>query len=1283
MNTTFPLASNQRDIWYDQLAHQESSVYNIGGYLSIHGELNIPLLEKAFVQLILESDALRIVIHQEDGTPRQIITHNENNLYLQFVDFSNDDNPEIAAHKYLDEGFKKPFLLSKEGQLARYVLIKVNNKRYYILAAYHHIVSDGWSTTMVNARIEELYNALLENRPPKNPPEYQYVDYVKQEQEYFNSNAYQRDAEYWLSVIPSLPSAIIEKRYSVTQSSTLPKAHLHTFSLSRVFYNNLIVFAQNQKSTTYHALLSALALYFSRTTQQNEIVIGVPSLNRSGAKFKDVLGMFVSLSPLILNVEPASNISQLMQLCGKTLREVYRHQRFPLGDICKRLEMLRNNRDSLFDIVLSYEKQEYSQPYGNATISAHQQFSGIARYPLAVTICEFNELHDVEVVLEGAENSFTPAELEMLGNRLQLILTQMVENPQKCLSDVDLLPENEKVILFEQFNPIVEKEPFTASVIQQFQKQVTLNPDAIAVEFKKKQFSYLQLDMLSNYYVQPLINLGAKKNEIVAICLPRCPEMLVGILAILKANAAYLPINSDTPTERIAEILQQSRAVALLTISEEKKRLSSLHSNFIFLDEPFAAQENTVNTRISNGDDLAYVIFTSGSTGRPKGVMLCHEMLEIRLRWLQKTFQITPTDRVAQTIQFSFDPSLIEIFLALTQGACLVLAPSGFQSPKAFAQFIVEQKINAFASVPSSVRHLLQGLESYSTTDLRVICCGGEVLPPKLASEFITKTGARILNVYGPTETVILATAFECSKNDNYTVLPIGRPIDNTKIYVVDEQLNLLPIGVTGEIVIGGEAVAKGYLNQDDLTKERFLTDPFDTEKRVYKTGDTGYIGVDGQLYFIGRIDNQVKISGYRIELGEIESLLENHAKVQAAAVNVIENNQQKTIYAYVESVNYQEKSGALTTELSKLLRANLPDYMQPRAIILLESIPTKSNGKIDYDNLPKPEISTNVIVKKVASSSLEMQVMQAWRDTLKINDIGIEDNFFEFGGDSLAAVTLMIKLEQLLGKRYSLSLLLENPTISQLAQAIQQEKNLLNELPLLIPLSDSNPETPFYLAASGHGDIMRFTSLAEKLGDICSVTMLQPPSPSEKYITIEAIANAYAEAILSQNAPSGYIGGFSIGGIAALETARILIEKGHPPRGIFLIDTVYPRWPLKSPVLFWFFRFMSKFFNLNKFVVNGRYLGEMFNDPGIMTQLLAWQNHTIKPFDKLVVLFISTGMQPIKLWTLSKWTDVFRKHNLIRQSISGSHGEIFLPPHLNVLADAISYHIRRKWSKS
>ncbi|MGB4498438.1 MAG: amino acid adenylation domain-containing protein, partial [Methylococcaceae bacterium] len=955
----------------------------------------------------------------------------------------------------------------------------------------------------------------------------------------------------------------------------------------------------------------------------------------------------------------------------------YRHQRFPLRDICKRLQMMRNKRDSLFDVVFSYEKQQYSAiPYGNTIMSAHQLFNGIARYPLAVTICEFDDLHDVEVVLEGAENAFTLQDLEMLGNRLQWILTQMVENPQTPICDIDLLPANEKQILLEYFNPPSEKEPFTASVIQQFQQHVTLNPEAIALECKTAKLTYQQLDLLSHQHIQRLIHFGAKTNEIIAICVPRCSEMIIGMLAILKANAAYLPINFDTPTERIAEILQQSKAIALLCIAEDKKRFSMLHSNLLVLDESSETQEMAENLPVSNGDDLAYVIFTSGSTGRPKGVMLNHESLAIRLRWLQKAFQITSTDRVAQTIQFSFDPSLIEIFLALTQGACLVLAPVGFETPKAFAHFVVDEKITAFASVPSSVKNLLQGLENYSTTDLRVICCGGEVLPPKLANEFITKTGARILNVYGPTETVILATAFECSKETDYSVLPIGRSIDNTKIYVVDNQLKLLPIGAIGEIVIGGDAIAKGYLNQANLTAERFLPDPFDAKNRVYKTGDTGYIGTDGQLYFVGRIDNQVKISGYRIELGEIESLLENHKNVRTAAVKVIEHHQQKAIYAYVEAVNLSDDSNMLTNGLSKLLRQHLPDYMQPRTIILLDSMPVKSNGKIDYDELPQPAL-THISTKKVASSSLEMQVMQAWVDTLKLSEIGIDDNFFELGGDSLAAVTLMVKMEQLFGKRYSLSLLLENPTISQLAEAIKSE---IDEkvIPLILPLTENTQKTPFYLAASGHGDIMRFTHLAGKLSDVCALTMLQPPTPSEKYTTIESIAKAYAEVILNQNTEVGYIGGFSIGGIAALETARILIKQGKPPKGILLIDTVYPRWPLKSPVLFWCFRFLSKFFNLNNFVVNGRYLGEMFNDPGIITQLLAWKNHDIQPFDEPVILFISAGMKPIKLWTLSKWSDVFRKHNLIRHSISGSHGEIFLPPHLDVLADAIRYHIKR-----
>jgi amino acid adenylation domain-containing protein len=1268
MNTPFSLASNQRDVWYDQAAYHNSPVYNIGGYFCFDDEIDCKLLEKAIHQLFLENDALRLFFLEQDGQLLQYI-NDVTDFTLEFVDFS--ENDKQIAHQWLEDKFQQPFLFNTPNNLFRFALVKESSKRYYILAMYHHIIADGWTTKIVIDRLAELYNTFLLGNLPVETVKPRYLDFIKQEQEYLSSDAYQRDADYWASLLPTLPYPLIENRYSVLLKEPLPKAKIHTFTLKRAFYNDLIGFAQDSKSTIYHVLLSGLALYFSRITQQQEVVIGVPCLNRSGAKFKDVLGMFVSLSPLTLRFDSNDDSTQLINICSKALRDLYRHQRFPLGAICKRLGIFQQNRNSLFDIVFSYERQEYVTPIGKASITAHQQFSGVARYPLAVTICEFNDLHDVEVVLEGAENAFTLEDLEMLGNRLQSILTQMVENPETPICDIDLLPENEKRI-FEQFNHTIEKVPFSTSVIQQFQQQVALNPDAIALEHKATKLTYKQLDLLSNYPVQRLVNFGAKTNEIVAICLPRCPEMMIGMLAILKTNAAYLPINADTPTERIAEILQQSHAVALLCVAEDKKRFSTLHSNLLVLDESPEIHEIVTPLPHSNGGDLAYVIFTSGSTGRPKGVMLNHESLAIRLRWLQKAFQITPSDRIAQTIQFSFDPSLIEIFLALTQGACLVLAPAGFETPKAFAHFIVEQKITAFASVPSSVRNLLQGLAHYSATNLRVICCGGEVLPPKLASEFIEKTGARILNVYGPTETVILASVFECSKAMDYAVLPIGRPIDNTQIYVVDNHLKLLPVGVIGEIVIGGDAMAKGYLNQPDLTNERFLPDPFNAANRIYKTGDTGYIGADGELYFVGRIDNQVKISGYRIELGEIESLLENHAHVRSAAVKVIDANQQKVIYAYVEAV---EKSDVLISELSKLLRHHLPDYMQPRAIISVDLMPTKSTGKIDYDQLPSPEISSSH-VKKTATSSLEMQVMRAWVDTLKTTEIGIEDNFFELGGDSLAAVTLMIKIEQLFGKRYSLSLLLENPTISQLANAIQQEIDV-TVIPLTISLTENNVNPPFYLAASGHGDIMRFTNLAEKLSYDCALTMLQPPAPSEKYLTVEDIANAYAEAILRETSEPVYIGGFSIGGIAALETARILIEKGHPPKGILLIDTVYPRWPLKSPVLFWLFRYLSKFFNFNKFVVNGRYLGEMFNDPGIITQLLAWKNHDIKPFDEPAILFISAGMKPIKLWTLSKWTDVFRKHNLIRHSISGSHGEIFLPPHLDVLVQAIRYHLR------
>jgi syringomycin synthetase protein SyrE len=795
--------------------------------------------------------------------------------------------------------------------------------------------------------------------------------------------------------------------------------------------------------------------------------------------------------------------------------------------------------------------------------------------------------------------------------------------------------------------------------------------------------SYQQLDLSSEQQAHALMALGACANTVVAICLPRCPDMIVAILAILKSGSAYLPIDPELPVDRIKDMIEQSGAIAIMTLGTHKKRLASVHKRIVLIDEDSVkqSQEQTLQSVLANPDknDLAYIIFTSGSTGRPKGVMLNHHALSIRLRWLQDAFKITAQDRVAQTIQYNFDPSLIEIFLALTRGACLVLAPPGFQEPEAMAQFIVEQKINALALVPSSLRNLVQGLEKYANTHLRVACCGGEVLPAKLANEFTRKTGARLLNVYGPTETAILATAYECTGAVTQLPLPIGKPIDDTKIYIVDSQLKLLPIGVTGEIVIGGEAVASGYMSQAELSQERFVPDPYHPAGggRLYKSGDMGYIGVDGELYFIGRVDSQVKISGYRIELGEIESLLASHPKVRAAAVKVIEINQQKGIYAFVEGLAEESQNAeALTGELSQFLRAKLPDYMQPRAISVMALMPTKATGKIDYDKLLPPERVSTVAKSRLPSSSLEIQLLQLWVDALKTQNIGVEDNFFELGGDSLSAVTLLTKIERLFGARQSLSLLLENPTIQQLALALKQEQ-VTTSMPLLITLSEDKTAPPFYLAASGYGDRIRFANLAEKLGDQCTLHMLQPPlSEEQSYWSIGAIAKAYADAIMERNEGPCYIGGFSIGGVTALETARILTERGKAIEGLLLLDTLFPRWPLKSATLFWLMHSISKFLQLNNVVVNGRNLGVMFADLGITIQLSAIQHYQVKAFNFPTVLFISEGMKPVGFWIFSRWSDAFS--NLICHSVPGSHGGIFQQPHLQQLAKALRSYIKK-----
>ncbi|MCP3850257.1 MAG: amino acid adenylation domain-containing protein [Gammaproteobacteria bacterium] len=1284
---TYPLASNQKDIWFDQAVWADLPLYNIGGYLRINGEVDATVLNAAIEQLIVENDALRIVIKENDAQNVSQCISDNISYQLKSIDFSELDDPEIKAVQWVDDAFKIPFCLSDDARLWQFSLLKIHSHCYFLMTKYHHLIADGWTTKIVIARLAEIYNALLKGHIPAAGSKHCYADYLEQEQSYLSSNAFSKDKEYWSELLPNLPSPLIVKKHRFSDVQSLPVANIHRFHLNRDFYKQLENFSKESRITTYHLLLSAVALYFARIYQREDIVFGVPSLNRSGARYKDVLGMFISLSPILLRMNLSANVETLLRQCGKVLRDNYRHQRFPLSEINKRLGMIQHQRDSIFDIVISYERQEYSTPFGGAGISAHQQFSGVSRYPLGVTICEFNDYDDVEIILEGAETFFSDQELEQFGKCLKHILAQMVNKPQIQLKEIELLSAPEKQLLLQNINSPDEISPFPGSVIQLFQQQVAEDPETVVLQSGSISLTRQQLDEQSNQLAHYLIEQGAKPEKIIAISLPRRVEMIIGLLAILKTGAAYLPIDPDTPIKRIRYMLQQCDALALLSIEEYQKQFTSINSQLIIF-EAVQSQLNQASVKqtdiTSLESDLAYVIFTSGSSGEPKGVLLEHGGLSRRLLGLAKLFGIKRGDRIGQSVQFNFDPSIIEIFLPLIQGGCLVLAPERNQTPDEMADFVIINRINMLALVPSGLRALSQGLSKKASSDLRVVCCGGEVLSADLARQFTQLTQAKLFNVYGPTETLILATAWEHSdsKSDEITDLPIGRPIDDSRVYIIDQHNKLMPTGVMGEIVIGG-IIARGYLHNEKLMSDKFISNVFvqaDSERndeRLYKTGDIGYIDFDGQLYFKGRIDRQIKISGYRIEPGEIESVLERHSKVRLAAVTTFEEQGNKVLYAYVEWHSRPEsdiKNNDLQ-DLSALLQQSLPEYMQPRSLIAMTRIPVSSSGKIDYSALLMPLSKPSEQNQKLPRSTLETHLMQYWEEVLDKHELSITDNFFDFGGDSLSAIKLIKKIEILVGHHCPLSFILENSTIEQQAEVLSRELPLA-AVPLLTTLSENNNAASLYLAASGHGDAIRFSKLATELGDVCSLHMLQPSGESIEHKTIEELAHCYAELIMIREEPAGYIGGFSIGGITALETARILTEKGQPPLGVLLLDTVYPHRLLKSPILYSLLRLISKIPLFNQIPINGRRLDTMLNDPGIRTQLMALREYHLVNYNGPVSLFISSGLWG-KKWFFSYWKP-FIGANLKHYSITGMHGGIFQAPHLRVLSNAIKAYLKK-----
>lgn len=1293
----WPLSLSQHEVWLDQRAWPGSAHLNIGGCAYLRGPLDLDLCRQALVHVVQACDALRLV-PLPDGT--QLLLPDTLPLHpaiprlevvaLRDGETAPDQEHDLALEALMADWWQQrmrtPFALG-DAPPWRVALLQGHDRLHGVFIQFHHLVMDGWGTVQVIQRWSEVYNALLAGQawaPDAQVPAY--LTYIDESLAYRRSEAFERDAAYWRDQVPVLPPLLLERRYPHANPNTLPPAHLAVYHVPRADYDVLVERVRGEGLTPFNHCLAALVLYFARVHALDEVVVGIPSLNRGGRRYRQTPGMFVGVLALRVGVNRGMTVQALLQATAVALRGALRHPRYPLSELGRHLGAMRAGRDGLLDVLLSFEQQDYTVAFGEARPDAVRQlFSGLARYALGVTVCEFREGQDLEWVLEGSSTCFEPGEVDMLGRRLWHLVQYVAQNPNTLLADVPLMPDTEREAVLHGVHQGVVTDHTDAQLdtfVQQFVDQAHQRPHAVALLWDGGQMVYAELHQRALHLARELALAGAGPDKVVALALERGPELVIALLGTALAGAAFLPLDVDAPLARLGTVLDDSEAVALLVQGAQLQRLGGLHPQPVVVRHDRALPPETAPSLLPDPppcvaglQDLAYVLFTSGSTGRPKGVAVTHGILARRLVWLSKTYQIGVGDCAGQGTQATFDPALIELLLPLVQGARLALPPPGRLLPEQLGAFAVRHGVTFMAFVPSTLSRFLDGVRGKVGLKLRVACCGGETLPPDLAQRYLRETGARLFNVYGPTEAAIFATAWACERGDLRARLPIGKPLDDTRIYVLGEGLEPMPFGVAGEIYIGGEALARGYLHRPDLTAAAFVPDPFNPGGRMYRTGDRGWWGRGGELHFGGRLDRQVKLRGYRLELGEIEATALQVPGVAQAAARLVQREGQPALCLWV-APQREGDAAELVSSIKRVLRARLPDYMVPAAVVGLPTLPESSSGKIAYDQLPSPHWPVGHLSRGPATD-MERTLLALWEGALTARPIGVADHFFDLGGDSLAAMNLLAELEKRLGTRVHLHTLLENPTIEALAVALDGP----TATPGLLLQLDSGvaataDDVPVYMAASGHGDVLRFQALARALGSGYRVYMLQPPldNTREAVISTPDLALRYAELLATRYEP-GYLLGFSVGGVTALETARQLEAQGFPALGLVLLDTIYPHRVLGGVWLWRALGWLVRVLHLQDLSVNGRRLGALFSDAGLVGQVMALEAHTPQPVRGRTLLLKTSGLARWDRWFFRPWRCLFQEHGLQEDVVQGLHGTLFEAPNLPTVADRL-----RRW---
>jgi aspartate racemase len=1164
-----PLSYNQQGLWVLNQLMPGSSLYHTPMAVRLTGVLDSTALECALNSIVSRHDALRTTFTTLDGTPSQVVAP-EVTLALPLIDLSGEAEAEreAAAQRLLQHESRRPFDLS-QGPLIRSLLVRLSDEEHILLVTMHHIVTDGWSIGIFQRELSALYQAAFTGEASTLPElPIQYPDYSSWQRRWFAGELYESQLSYWKKQFDPLPRGLElpadHPRPNVQAHRAFRGAH-HTLCLPQQLTTDLKTLSQKQGVTLFMTLLAAYKVVLHRYSGEDDIVVGTPMAGRQMPETEHLIGLFINTLPLRTSLAGDPSFSEVLGRVKESALGAFAHQDLPFERMVKELQPERTlARNPLFQVMFVLQSEEILPLEFPGLAAEHFRIGNtMANFDLTLDVVERDG--QLLCLFESNADLFESETIARLMGHFRTLLEGAVANPAQKISLLPMLTEAERQQLLVEWNDTKTDYPDQKSIQELFEQQVHDTPDAVALICEDRQVTYRELNSRANQLAHYLRKRGVGADTCVGVCLQRSPEMITVLLGILKAGGAYAPLDPDYPRARLAFMLKDAQVPILITEGGLAKNLPLNTAEVIYLEELSAKTifESVSNPEIrTTSGDLAYVMYTSGSTGQPKGVAVTHRNV-VRLVRNTNYASFAAEEVFLQSATISFDASTFEIWGSLLNGARLALMPPGCASLRDLASAIKRFQVTTLW-LTAGLFHLMVDNHLADLKGVRQLLAGGDVLSvPHVQQVLAEIAGCRLINGYGPTED----TTFTCcySVTDPASLkgsVPIGRPISNTSVYILDRAMNPVPIGVAGELFIGGDGVARGYLNRPELNAERFIPNPFSKTQsaRLYRTGDLVRYRANGEIEFLGRIDNQVKVRGFRVELGEIESALVEHPSVVEAVVVARKDNGDKHLVAYLVPPRGLTPS---IDEIREFLSERLPDHMVPSVFVVLESLPLSPTGKVDREALPTTNGFKPATLRGFAPAGdvLELKLTKIWERVLGVRSISVNDNFFELGGHSLLAVRLFAQIEKSFGRDLPLATLFQAPTVKQLARVLREE-GWPAPWSSLVMIQGGGKRTPFFCVHAAGGNVLEYNDLARLLGPDQPVYGLQAKGldgREEPHTSIKEMAAHYLKEMREVQPEGPYLlGGRSSGGTIAFEMACMLADQRQQVALLALLDT-YP----------------------------------------------------------------------------------------------------------------------------